>query len=114
MNRLGLAAALLLRFLWQVLASGYATARIVLRPGPLPAAGLIRMEFAPMGEGGAALLGALVTLTPGTTVIDIDLDRREMLLHVLDLAQADAAVASIRDDFERYVERLFPAPWRRP
>lgn len=108
MRRLPLALVLLLRFLWQVLVSGLATARVVLRPGPLPRAGLIRMEYAPMSETGAALLGCLVTLTPGTTVIDIDPARREMLLHVLDVDQAGAAVASIRDDFEQYVARLLP------
>jgi multicomponent K+:H+ antiporter subunit E/multicomponent Na+:H+ antiporter subunit E len=108
MTRLPVAALLLLRFLWQVGVSGLATARVVLRPGPLPRAGLIRMEFAPMSEAGAALLGCLVTLTPGTTVIDIDPGRREMLLHVLDLTQAEAAVASIRHEFEQYVARLLP------
>lgn len=108
MNRLPLAAVLLLRFLWQVLVSGVATARVVLRPGPLPRAGLIRMEYAPMSPAGAALLGCLVTLTPGTTVIDIDPARREMLLHLLDVVQAEAAVASIREEFEQYLARLLP------
>lgn len=112
MSRLAAAIVLLLRFLWQVLVSGVATARIVLRPGELPRSGLIRIGFAPMSEGGAALLGCLVTLTPGTTVIDIDMARREMLLHVLDISASEAAVASIREDFERHVLRLFGAPRR--
>lgn len=109
MSRPAAALVLLLRFLWQVLVSGLATARIVLRPGKLPRSGLIRISFAPMSEGAAALLGSLVTLTPGTTVIDIDMARREMLLHVLDLSASEAAVASIREDFERHVLRLFAA-----
>lgn len=108
MKRLVAAIVLLLRFLWQVLVSGVSTARIVLRAGPRPQAGLIRMGFAPMSEGGAVLLGCLVTLTPGTTVLDIDMARREMLLHVLDRSTAAAAVASIRKEFERYVLRLMP------
>lgn len=112
MVRLAAAANLLLCFLWQVLVSGAATARIVLRPGELPRSGFIRIAFAPMSEGAAALLGCLVTLTPGTTVIDIDMARREMLLHVLDLSASAAVVASIREDFERHVLRLFAAPGR--
>jgi len=108
MRRLPLAGVLLLRFLWQVLVSGLDTARTVLRPAPLPRAGLIRMEYAPMSESGAVLLACLVTLTPGTTVIDIDPARRVMLLHVLDADQAQAAVAAIRDEFEQYVARLLP------
>jgi multisubunit Na+/H+ antiporter MnhE subunit len=110
MGRVVAAGTLLLRFLWQVLVSGVSTARIVLRPGPQPPAGLIRMGFAPMSETGAALLGSLVTLTPGTTVIDIDMARHEMLLHLLDLSQAEATVASIREEFECYVTLLFNEP----
>lgn len=106
MGRAAAAGILLLRFLWQVLVSGVTTARIVLRRGPPPPAGLIRMGFAPMSETGAALLGCLVTLTPGTTTIDIDVERHEMLLHLLDLSQAEATVASIREEFECYVTRL--------
>ena len=100
MSRPAAALVLLLRFLWQVLVSGMTTARIVLRSGPRPQAGLIRVGFAPMSEGGAALLGCLVTLTPGTTVIDIDLVRREMVLHMLDANNAAAEVDAIRRDFE--------------
>lgn len=114
MSRPVAALVLLLRFLWQVLVCAFATARIVLRPGELPRSGLIRIGFAPMSEGAAVLLGCLVTLTPGTTVIDIDMARREMLLHVLDLSASAAAVASIREDFERHVLRLFAAPETQP
>lgn len=110
MGRVAAAGMLLSRFLWQVLVSGVTTARIVLRRGPPPPAGLIRMGFAPMSQTGAALLGCLVTLTPGTTVIDIDLERHEMLLHLLDLSTAEAAVASIREEFERYLILLFQEP----
>jgi multisubunit Na+/H+ antiporter MnhE subunit len=113
MRRAAAVSILLLRFLWQVLVSGFATAKIVFRPGPLPQAGLIRMDFAPMSETGSAILACLVTLTPGTTVIDIDLEGHEMLLHLLDTSDPDAAVASIRDDFERHLSLLFGRPEKR-
>ena len=39
----------------------------------------------------------MISLTPGTTVIDIDLVRREMMvLHVLDANNAAAEVDAIR------------------
>ena len=110
MRHTSAAAILLLRFFWQVLVSGFTTARIVMRRGPPPPAGLIRMEYAPMSEAGTMLLGCLVTLTPGTTVIDIDLDRHEMLLHLLDLSDAESTVASIRQEFEPYLTPLFGLP----
>ena len=46
-------------------------------------------------------------LTPGTTTVDIDMERGEMLLHLLDVAGAEEAVAGIRADFEPSIIRLF-------
>lgn len=107
------ATRLLLRFLQAVVVSGLQTARVIARGRDRPAAGFVRLRFEPMTETGAALLGSLITLTPGTTTVDIDLERREMLLHLLDVESADAAVAGIRRDFERDVVTLFGTGARR-
>jgi multisubunit Na+/H+ antiporter MnhE subunit len=103
-------AWLLLLFLRAVAVSGVQTMAIIVRRacgGPSPRAGLVRMRFAPMSENGATLMGCLITLTPGTTTIDIDMERREMLLHLLDLEGAEDAVAGIRREFEPSVVRIF-------
>jgi multicomponent K+:H+ antiporter subunit E/multicomponent Na+:H+ antiporter subunit E len=100
-------ARLLLRFAAHSVLSGVTTARIILKRNP-PQAGLVRMQFAPMAETGAAVLGAMVTLTPGSSVVDIDIDKREMLLHLLDIRSAEATAAAIRRDFEADVAALFP------
>jgi multicomponent K+:H+ antiporter subunit E/multicomponent Na+:H+ antiporter subunit E len=108
MSRARATAVLLVRFLWQVLVSGLGTARVILVATDRLRPGLVRFPYAPMSEGGAAVLGALVTLTPGTTTVDIDPEGREMLLHLLDTSDADGTLARIRRDFERYVAVLFP------
>jgi multisubunit Na+/H+ antiporter MnhE subunit len=108
MSRVAIAVALLARFLWQVLASGLATAWLIVRPGRRPQPGLIRMRFERLSETGAALLGCMITLTPGTTTIDIDMERGEMLIHLLDDSDPAAAVAGIRRQFESNLQRLFP------
>ncbi len=100
-------ARLLLRFSWHCVLSGITTARIILQR-TLPPAGLVRLRFAPMTPTGAAVLGAMVTLTPGSSAIDIDLERGEILLHLLDIRTADAALATIRKDFEEDIRALFP------
>ncbi len=102
-----LATRLLLRFVGHCVLSGLSTARIILQRGRSPG-GLVRMRFVPMSETGAAVLGAMVTLTPGSSVIDIDLDQREILLHLLDVSTAAATVTAIRRDFERDISALFP------
>lgn len=110
MSRLGTALLLLLIFAKAVVISGLQTVLVILRrtfTGQRPAAGLVRMRFAPMDERGATLLGCLISLTPGTTTVDIDMDRRELLLHLLDTSQAAEAIAGIRRDFEPSILRLF-------
>lgn len=97
---------LVLRVLLQCLLAGVDTAsRILRREAGHP--GLVRYEFAPMTDTGVALLGAMITLTPGSTVIDIDLGRRQMLLHLLDDRGASQALATIRSDFEAPLAALF-------
>lgn len=112
--KLWAAGVLLLRFLRALLVSGMQTVAVILRAGrpggaPPPVA-LLRVRFAPMNETGAALLGCMVSLTPGTTTIDIDMERRELLLHVLDASDTDALVAGIRRDFEPGLVTLFGSP----
>lgn len=101
------ALVLLLRFALSVVRSGLGTAALILRVKSRPEPALVRMKLAPMSASGAALLGSLVTLTPGTTTIDIDLERGEMLLHLLDGSDPAAAVQQIRAEFEGHVVALF-------
>lgn len=109
MSKLLHALALLLRFSFAVVKSGVHTAVLILRQSSRPEPALVRMKLAPMSESGAALLGSLVTLTPGTTAIDIDLERGELLLHLLDGSDPAATVQQIRAQFEGHVVALFGA-----
>ena len=105
-----LAVRLLATFLWQIVASGVSTAWLIVRPGSRPQPALVRMSFSGLNETGAALLGCMITLTPGTTAIDIDMERGEMLLHLLDGADPATSLASVHEDFERPLRELFPPP----
>jgi len=102
-----LVVRLLLRFVWHCFLSGITTARIILQRHA-PPAGLVKMAYAPMSKPGVAVLAALVTLTPGSSAVDINLERREMLLHLLDIRTAEANIAAIRRDFEQDIRTLFP------
>jgi multisubunit Na+/H+ antiporter MnhE subunit len=112
-RRLFIAARLLGVFLWQIVTSGVTTAWLIVRPGARPTPALVRMTFSDLNETGAALLGCMMTLTPGTTTVDIDMARSEMLVHLLDGADPEAALASAHEDFERPLRELFPPEPRR-
>lgn len=100
------ALVLLLRFLRSVVISGWNTMLYILSSKRQPA-GFLRFRFAPMSPAGASLLGCMITLTPGTTTVHIDMERREMLLHLLDFSDPEAAIDDIRREFEPYCVTLF-------
>ena len=52
-------------------------------------------------------LANLITLTPGTMSLDVSPDKKRLYVHVIDLDDADAAVAEIKEQFERRVLRTF-------
>jgi multisubunit Na+/H+ antiporter MnhE subunit len=111
LKRVFAAVVLLLRFVKAVFVSGLQTVAVIVKSGRMgggpPPAALVRVRFAPMSAPGAALLGSMVSLTPGTTTIDIDMERYELLLHVLDASDIDGTVAGIRRDFEPGLRTLF-------
>lgn len=106
--KLWIALSLLLRFVAEVVRSGLATAWLIVRPGVRPAPALMRMRYEGLSEVGVSLMGCMLTLTPGTTAIDIDHDRRELLIHLLDGANPEATAAALRRSFQAPLSRLFP------
>jgi multicomponent K+:H+ antiporter subunit E/multicomponent Na+:H+ antiporter subunit E len=107
MRILGLTLLLLYRFIWAVIISGLQTLWIILTQRHAANAAFVRLSFEPMSETGAALLGAMITLTPGTTTVDIDMEKREMLVHILDARDLAGIAESIRTQFEIPLVKLF-------
>jgi multicomponent K+:H+ antiporter subunit E/multicomponent Na+:H+ antiporter subunit E len=86
-------------FLKDVVASGWNTAHVILFRSRGLRPGFVHLSFGDLPDSAANFLGALISLTPGTTTIDIDLDRREFLLHLLDLDRSESVLAGIHRDF---------------
>ncbi len=108
-GRVTTALHLFLVFLGQVLASGLSTAWFIVRPGRRPNPGLLRIVFAELSPRGVATLAALITLTPGTTAIDVDFEQGCMLLHLLDASNPTAVAHDIHHRFELPLRRIMPA-----
>ena len=89
---------LLAHFGWAVVTSGLDTLRIIARAHRLaPEPGFVRLRHAPLTPTGAVVLGSLITLTPGTTLVAVDLAQSELVVHLLDQnAVADLVAASRR------------------
>ena len=57
---------------------------------------------------GIAVLTSIITLTPGTVSSVLSDDRRHLLVHVLDLKDADAVVRHIKQRYEAPLMAIFP------
>ena len=90
---------LLLNFFKAAFISGLDTAKIILfRPADINS-GMAYMPYGELNENAAALLGAMITLTPGTTLVEIDTRSRQLVLHLLDLGCKDETLALIQRDY---------------
>lgn len=103
-----LAATLLLAWLFprELVLGGWATLRVILARRTARS-GLARVTYGDLPESAALLLGVLVSLTPGVTTVDIDPQRREFLLHLLDLDQEEVVRRTILEEFARPLAVLF-------
>ncbi len=107
MNRLLALLILFWRFLRAMLLSAWATSRTILVCSQAPRRGFVRFAYDDLNETGVVMLAAMVTLTPGTSTVDIDPQRRELLLHVLDSDDIEVTLSTIRRDFLLPLQRLF-------
>lgn len=111
MKKIFSALHLLFRFIGALVASAKATAGVILRGSTgvenLPPAQIIKMPFTPMSAMGASIMGCMITLTPGTTTIDIDMEQHQLLIHVLDATDPEAVIQDIHNSFELDLLVLF-------
>jgi multicomponent K+:H+ antiporter subunit E len=59
------------------------------------------------GDYPVTLLASIISLTPGTVSADLSPDRRTLLVHGLDVHDAPAAIAHIRQRYERLLMEAF-------
>jgi len=107
MSKLPAALLLVWRFFSAMTVSAWATILTILTASDAPRRGFARLPYGDLRESGVMLLAAMVTLTPGTSTVDIDSDRRELLLHLLDTDDVEATLESIRQEFMVPIRALF-------
>lgn len=52
------------------------------------------------------LLSSLITLTPGTLVLDVSEDSKTLYIHALNYGDADEAIDSIKNTFEKAIQEV--------
>lgn len=107
MKRIAAAALLLVRLFVAVAHAGWLISwRILRRPRGF-APGFADYRFAPMGPGATTVLACLISLTPGTTAVQVDAAAGRIRLHLLDGGAEDDSLRQIRTHFEDPLRVLF-------
>ena len=99
---------LLADFLWHVVTAGITTAWWIVRPWPRLSPAVVQLPYSGISQTGAVFYACLVSLTPGTTTLDLDLRAHMLRLHILDGDHAAQTVDAVRRRFERRLRQVFP------
>jgi multisubunit Na+/H+ antiporter MnhE subunit len=93
---------LLWHMLVDIIKGTWLVASIVLGVRPLSHPGIVRVPMPDIGPAGTAIVSFVVTLSPGSFLIDYDWEGGAMLVHYVDVSDPD----QIRADVARYYNLL--------
>lgn len=90
-------------FLKELILSNVAIIKIVLKPKLDMRPGIFALETELTKDWQITLLSSLITLTPGTLVIDVSEDNRTLFVHAMDIGEVEDEINSIKSSFERAI-----------
>ncbi len=96
---------------YELLLSSLQVAWLAIKPGPPPLSAVLRAHLAIKSDLVLALAVNIITLTPGSVVLEIDQVRRMIYVHVIDVG-SDRAVKRFYRQVSQ-IERLLVATFER-
>jgi multicomponent K+:H+ antiporter subunit E len=105
--RIGAVPALVGVVLWDIVVANLQVAKRVLGPLSDMRPRFVQVPLDLEDPTAAALLAAIITITPGTVSAALSPDHRFLTLHALDLVNADALVRTIKLRYERPLKEIF-------
>ncbi len=87
---------LIARFLWDLAVASFSVGWLAIRPAAPPPSAMIMIELVSRSELRQTLTGELISLVPGSLLIELDSRGRRMWLHILDAGTPDKVAAARR------------------
>lgn len=88
--------------------SNIAVARLLLAPGSRRhPSGFVHVPLQLRDPNALAVLAMIVCLTPGSAWAELSLDRTMLLVHMLEVGDADTVIADIKNRYERPLMEIF-------
>ena len=107
-GRLAPVPRLVAMVLWDMVLSNVEVARRVLGPEKAIHPGFIWLPLDIANIHGIAALTSFIPLTPGTVSAVLSRDRKYLLVHVLNLSDAQRVIAGIKRRYEAPLMEIFP------
>ena len=94
---------LLLLFIKELVLANFAVLKVVLQPKLDFKPGIFAYPTVLTKDWEITVLANLITLTPGTLVVDVSMDNKILYVHAVDVPNADEAIFAIRNTFEKAI-----------
>ena len=91
----------------ELLASATRVALLALQPKVLLRPAFIAYPLTVATDAEITLLANLITLTPGTLSVDVSDDRKQLLIHCIDVPDQQSVIDTIAGGFEARVMAVF-------
>ncbi|MCA3244985.1 MAG: Na+/H+ antiporter subunit E [Azospirillum sp.] len=95
-------------FVIELSKSTWATIRAVLGPADKLRPAILAVPLDVRSPAGAVLFADMVTLTPGTTSLDIAADGKTLFVHAIDAPAPAATIADMKASLEAKVREVLP------
>ena len=93
--------------LWDIVVANLTVARLILGPVRRLRPAFIRLPLDLTDEFAIVVLAHTLSLTPGTVSADLSIDRRTLLIHVLDLDDEAMLIARMKQRYEAPLKEIF-------
>jgi multicomponent Na+:H+ antiporter subunit E len=103
LSRVWAVIKLILLFLKELVLSNISVLKLVLSPKLNIRPGIFALETELTKDWEITILANLITLTPGTLVVDVSLDSRILYIHAMDIPEKHEAIDSIKNSFEKAI-----------
>ncbi|WP_045523952.1 Na+/H+ antiporter subunit E [Neobacillus niacini] len=90
-------------FIKELILSNVAIVKIVLKPTLDMRPAIFAMDTELTKDWQITLLSSLITLTPGTLVIDVSEDNKTLFIHAMNIGEVEAEINSIKNSFEKAI-----------
>lgn len=97
---------LFLVFIYELFTSSILVIRQVTRPKINITPGIFTLETDLEGDTEVTLLALLLTLTPGSVVVEVSHDSKRFYIHAMDIPESSEAVLRSQEKFEKAIKEV--------